>query len=64
MKFDDPEVVLEYLLLKRLVKILDDIMKEILPNLSEKYKKIIFDLIEKKTTRKKMKFLKNKYIYH
>lgn len=53
MKFDDPEMALECLLLKKMVKILDDIMKEILPNLSENDKKIIFDLIEKKDDEKK-----------
>lgn len=53
MKFDNPVVALECFLLKKMVKILDDIIKEILPNLSEKDKKAIFDLLEKNDNEKK-----------
>lgn len=53
MKFDNSEVALECFLLKKMVKILDDIIKEIRPNLSEKDKKAIFDLFLKNDDEKK-----------
>lgn len=47
MKFNNPEKALECLLLNEMVIILGNLFKEILPSLSEKDKKTIFDSLEK-----------------
>ena len=48
MHFDNPEEALETLILKQMVKILDDMFKERLLLLSENDKKLLFENLEKK----------------
>ena len=48
MSFDNPEEALETLILKQMVKILDDMFKERLLLLSENDKKLLFENLEKK----------------
>ena len=48
MHFDNPEEALETLMLKQMIKILDDMYKERLLILSEKDKQLLFEHLEKK----------------
>ena len=48
MHFDNPEEALETLMLKQMIKILDDMYKERLLLLSEKDKQLLFEHLEKK----------------
>lgn len=47
MKFDNPEEALECLLVKQIVSILDDMLKERMLDLSEGDKKLVFDIMNK-----------------
>ena len=51
--FDDPEKALEYLLLKQMLKILDDILKEKMLYLNEEDKKNLLGLFEKEDEKKR-----------
>jgi len=55
MKFDNPEDAIECLLLKEMIKILDDMLKEKMLNLNEEDKKNLFDLLKKEDEIKKFK---------
>lgn len=55
MKFDNPEDAIECLLLKEIIKILDDMLKEKMLNLNEGDKKNLFDLLKKEDEIKKFK---------
>ena len=48
MHFDNPEEALEYLLVKQMMNILDDMFKERIVNLKEADKKLVFDILQKK----------------
>jgi translation initiation factor 2 alpha subunit (eIF-2alpha) len=52
MKFDDPEKALECLLVKQMIKILDDMLKERMLNLKEEDKKNLFDLLKNEDEKK------------
>jgi hypothetical protein len=51
--FDDPEKALECLLLKQMIKILDDILKEKMLSLNEEDKKNLLGLFEKEDEKKR-----------
>jgi Mg/Co/Ni transporter MgtE len=53
MNFDDPVEALECLLLKQVVKILDDMIKEKMLNLNEEDKKRLFDLFQNENEKNK-----------
>ena len=53
MTFDNPEESLQCILLKQVIKILDDMEKEKLLNISEEDKKIISDILNKKNKNEK-----------
>ena len=53
MHFDNPEEALEYILLKEIIKILDDFIKENMLNLNEDDKKIVIDLLGKQNEENK-----------
>ena len=53
MKFDNPEEALKYLLLKQMIKILDDMSKEKILFLCEEDKKKVFDILENKDKKEK-----------
>ena len=55
MTFDDPVTALECLLLKQVVKILDDMIKEKMLNLNEEDKKRLFDLFQNESEKNKAK---------
>ena len=55
MHFDNPEESLEYFLIKQVIKILDDMKKEKLLNISEEDKKIISDILNNKDEKNKEK---------
>jgi Mg/Co/Ni transporter MgtE len=55
MNFDDPVEALECLLLKQVVKILDDMIKEKMLNLNEEDKKRLFDLFQNENEKNKAK---------
>ena len=55
MNFDDPVEALECLLLKQVVKILDDMIKEKMLNLNEEDKKRLFDLFQNENDKNKAK---------
>ena len=55
MTFDNPEESLQCILLKQVIKILDDMEKEKLLNISEEDKKIISDILNKKNKNEKSK---------
>ena len=55
MNFDDPVEALECLLLKQVVKILDDMIKEKMLNLNEEDKKRLFDLFQNENDENKAK---------
>ena len=55
MTFDDPVTALECLLLKQVVKILDDMIKEKMLNLNEEDKKRLFDLFQNENEKNKAK---------
>ena len=55
MNFDDPVEALECLLLKQVVKILDDMIKEKMLNLNEEDKKRLFDLFQNENEKTKAK---------
>ena len=55
MHFDNSEESLECFLLKQVIKILDDMQKEKLLNISEEDKKIIFDILNNKDEKNKEK---------
>lgn len=55
MNFDNPEEALECLLLKQMIKILDDILKEKMLNLNEEDKKKLFDFFKNEDEKKKSK---------
>ena len=55
MNFDDPVESLECLLLKQVVKILDDMIKEKMLNLNEEDKKRLFDLFQNENEKNKAK---------
>ena len=55
MNFDDPVEALECLLLKQVVKILDDMIKEKMIYLNEEDKKRLFDLFQNENDKNKAK---------
>ena len=55
MKFDNPEEAIKCLMLKQIIKILDDLEKEKMLNLCEGDKKLIFDILNDKGEENKEK---------
>ena len=48
MNFDNPEESIKFLLLKKIIEILEEMSKEKIANLSEEDKKLIFDILNGK----------------